>query len=400
MYCEQCQHEYSENEETCPHCTTPTPLVTLQVYEQGDISLICLACGKTTLRDRKFCIHCGQNLEESLRRCPKCHSVMPSEATFCGDCGTPLVTSSSLNSKPSVIIDATSPQNSAPIASIANESLPSTSHTQEARKTTDSWFQLFTSSPGPLVFLLVIAAGFAYWLGNSSQAPEEPTVSNTEKTPQPPPPLSQGLLEQKSQEEQPLTSAHTNQEEVVHNQQIEEEAVAQSPSLPQLPVEQPLVPPRFYRVTAPTSVRDKPEQTGTAVAQLQPDTLIHVAAITGDWLKVESKATPPKPPGYVWHADAKPEVEGEESKTSPPQTLTEQPLVPARFYQVTRITTVRNKPEKTGAEVAQLQPNTLIQVTAIIGDWLKVESKATPPKPPGYVSIADAKPEPESSASE
>lgn len=397
MYCEQCQHDYPQHEEVCPHCTKPTTTLDPQTNGPSNMSLTCPACGKTTLHDRKFCIHCGQSLEERRKQCPNCNSAMPVEATFCGDCGTTLVLPLSSLNKSFVNKEAAPSQDSTPVGAGVNEPLPSSSQVQEV---TTSWFQQLTSNPGPLLFLLVIAAGFTYWLGNSSQAPEEPTVSNTEKTPQPLPPSSQGSLEQKRQKEQPQTSAHPNQEEVVHNQQMREEAVAQSPSLPQLPVEQPLVPPRFYRVTAPTSVRDKPEQTGTAVAQLQPDTLIHVAAITGDWLKVESKATPPKPPGYVWHGDAKPEVEGEESKTSPPQTLTEQPLVPPRFYQVTRLTTVRNKPEKIGVEVAQLQPNTLIQVTAIIGDWLKVESKSTPPKPPGYVSLVDAKPDLESNTSE
>jgi hypothetical protein len=71
--------------------------------------------------------------------------------------------------------------------------------------------------------------------------------------------------------------------------------------------EEPLAPPRFYSVVKATAVRDKPSRTGKEVARLEPETSIYVVAQVGDWLKVESKATPPKPPGYVWKEDAVPE---------------------------------------------------------------------------------------------
>jgi len=71
--------------------------------------------------------------------------------------------------------------------------------------------------------------------------------------------------------------------------------------------EEPLSPPRFYNVVKATVVWDKPSRTGKEVAQLEPETSIYVVAQVGDWLKVESKATPPKPPGYVWKEDAVPE---------------------------------------------------------------------------------------------
>jgi hypothetical protein len=70
---------------------------------------------------------------------------------------------------------------------------------------------------------------------------------------------------------------------------------------------QPLTPPRLYRVTTPTVLRDKPTWTGKEVVQLKAGIKITVTAIVGDWLKVESKANPPKPPGYVWKEDATPE---------------------------------------------------------------------------------------------
>jgi hypothetical protein len=66
---------------------------------------------------------------------------------------------------------------------------------------------------------------------------------------------------------------------------------------------------RRYRITTATVLRDKPEENGKAIAQLRPGTVIHVVSTMGKWLKIESKAVPQKPPGYVWNADAAPEVE-------------------------------------------------------------------------------------------
>lgn len=71
--------------------------------------------------------------------------------------------------------------------------------------------------------------------------------------------------------------------------------------------EQVLSPPRWYRVTVPTVVRDQPTETGKEVAQLQPDTPIRVVAIAGEWLKVGSPSNPLQPQGYVRKADTQPE---------------------------------------------------------------------------------------------
>lgn len=78
------------------------------------------------------------------------------------------------------------------------------------------------------------------------------------------------------------------------------------PVIPQL-TEQPVSPPRRYRVTILTAVRDKPTWTGEKVARIKPNTKIHVVAIAGDWLKVKSRSHPPKPPGYVWKEDTRPD---------------------------------------------------------------------------------------------
>lgn len=74
-----------------------------------------------------------------------------------------------------------------------------------------------------------------------------------------------------------------------------------------LPLPQQIFPPRRYRVTTKTVVRDRPTWKGEEIARLKPNTKIYVVALTGDWLKVESRSRPPKPPGYVWKKDAKPE---------------------------------------------------------------------------------------------
>jgi serine/threonine protein kinase len=88
---------------------------------------------------------------------------------------------------------------------------------------------------------------------------------------------------------------------------VGEESRSIAASLNAQPVEQPLSPSRPYRVTILTAVRDNPTWTGKELALLRPNMRIHVVAHTGDWLKVESRSNPPKPPGYVWKADARPE---------------------------------------------------------------------------------------------
>ncbi|MGH8007051.1 MAG: hypothetical protein ACREQ3_08570, partial [Candidatus Binatia bacterium] len=71
--------------------------------------------------------------------------------------------------------------------------------------------------------------------------------------------------------------------------------------------ERPLPAPQIYRVTTATALRDKPAETGQEVTRFKSGNRIQVVAIVGDWLKVESKSNPPKPPGYVWKDDARPE---------------------------------------------------------------------------------------------
>jgi serine/threonine-protein kinase len=79
------------------------------------------------------------------------------------------------------------------------------------------------------------------------------------------------------------------------------------PVIPQL-VEQPFSPPRRYRATVLTVVRDKPMWTGREIARVRPNTKILVVASIGDWLKVKSRSNPPKPSGYIWRADVREEL--------------------------------------------------------------------------------------------
>lgn len=87
-----------------------------------------------------------------------------------------------------------------------------------------------------------------------------------------------------------------------------EHTVSRSPATPSPPAaEQRLPLPRPYRVTTATAVRDAPTWRGKEIAWLKRQTRIHVVATVGDWLKIESRAHPPNPPGYVWKEDAQSE---------------------------------------------------------------------------------------------
>jgi serine/threonine protein kinase len=77
------------------------------------------------------------------------------------------------------------------------------------------------------------------------------------------------------------------------------------PALPS--TKQETFPPRRYRVTILTAVRDRPTWKGAEVLQLKPNSKISVVGFTGDWLKVESRSQSLAPSGYVWKEDAKPE---------------------------------------------------------------------------------------------
>jgi hypothetical protein len=243
---------------------------------------------------------------------------MPPTAAFCGDCGTALTTPTSPGQEPTKKERSSSQEPPLPSFSLkVNETPPTNGHAGKAEETEARRFQQFEPRSGLLIVLLVLVAGFFYWLGNSPQTQQEAKIPVTASESQPLAPAPPTFQKNEASEEQkpPLsgeekksTGAATNPEE----KKSSEEPPPNPP--PPLITEQPLVPPRFYRIMTPTSVRDKPEATGKAVAQLQPDTLIHVVAIVSGWLKVESKSTPPKPPGYVWLEDTQPEPESNTSE--------------------------------------------------------------------------------------
>lgn len=63
--------------------------------------------------------------------------------------------------------------------------------------------------------------------------------------------------------------------------------------------------PRRFRITTRTAVRENPTWAGREVLWLQPGARVYAVARVGEWLKIESRANPPKPPGFVWKADAR-----------------------------------------------------------------------------------------------
>ena len=69
--------------------------------------------------------------------------------------------------------------------------------------------------------------------------------------------------------------------------------------------DQPFPGPRRFRITTRTAVRESPTWASKEAVWLQPGARVYAVAQAGDWLKVESRARPPKPPGFVWKADAR-----------------------------------------------------------------------------------------------
>ena len=68
---------------------------------------------------------------------------------------------------------------------------------------------------------------------------------------------------------------------------------------------QPFPVPRQFRITTRTAVRESPTWASKETVWLQPGARVYAVARVGEWLKVESRARPPKPPGFVWKADAR-----------------------------------------------------------------------------------------------
>jgi serine/threonine protein kinase len=69
--------------------------------------------------------------------------------------------------------------------------------------------------------------------------------------------------------------------------------------------DQPFPVPRRFRITTRTAVRESPTWAGREMLWLQPGARVYAVARVGEWLKIESRANPPKPPGFVWKADAR-----------------------------------------------------------------------------------------------
>jgi serine/threonine protein kinase len=69
----------------------------------------------------------------------------------------------------------------------------------------------------------------------------------------------------------------------------------------------PFPTPRRFRIIVRTAVRESPTWASKEAVWLRPGARVYAVAQVGDWLKVESRAQPPKPPGFVWKADARKE---------------------------------------------------------------------------------------------
>jgi hypothetical protein len=63
--------------------------------------------------------------------------------------------------------------------------------------------------------------------------------------------------------------------------------------------------PRRFRVTTLTAVRENPTWRSKEITWLKPGARVYAVARVGEWLKIESRARPPKPPGFVWKADTR-----------------------------------------------------------------------------------------------
>jgi serine/threonine-protein kinase len=63
--------------------------------------------------------------------------------------------------------------------------------------------------------------------------------------------------------------------------------------------------PQRFRITTLTAVRENPTWGSREITWLAPGARVYAVARIGEWLKVESRARPPKPPGFVWKADTR-----------------------------------------------------------------------------------------------
>jgi Double zinc ribbon len=303
MYCEQCQSEYPEDRKFCPRCGI---LLKAQLSAVQDTLMECSGCGKANEPTRKFCIYCGARLRFEHRLCPACGVPAPIEAAFCGECGALL---SGLGTKTLELPEKSSgegmtsrehPTVSLPFPNrgkrnsvlLHDREEETKGDTEEKGPMWRSWFQLPMVRVVLSITFLGLFGFFSYHLGRVPQAPdgrlsESPPQTQTSSAPSP------AAVSTKEESPRPIPSETVNPEKPKPGDSSLQE--------------EPLSPPRFYNVVKATAVRDKPSLIGKEVAQLEPETSIYVVAQAGDWLKVESKSTPPKPPGYVWKEDAVPE---------------------------------------------------------------------------------------------
>jgi predicted nucleic acid-binding Zn ribbon protein len=295
MHCDECQIEYPDDRKFCPeHGTrlTPVPAIAVNGLEG------CPACGNPLQPDKKFCTYCGYDIAPTPKftvepkPCPRCGAPQSPEARFCGDCAYNLA---AMEDKTEILPPTPFP----PIGDPTPASAPV--QALEGKSTFWAWLR------DPLVHLvievslLLVVGLFSYQLGSRSQ----PIVANPPTAPDQPvavsPPPSPPAVAPPVKEKPSAPTVVTPPE----------------PPPPPAPegeaefTEEPLVPPRLYEITAETIMRDKPSWSGKKIAQLNTNIDIYVAAIlkstkaSGDWLKVQSRSTPPKPSGYVFAEDAK-----------------------------------------------------------------------------------------------
>ncbi len=314
MYCEQCQSEYPEGRKFCPRCGV---LLRVRVPAVLDPPMECPVCGKALEPTRKFCIYCGARLQLEPRPCPACRTLAPAQAVFCGECGTPLSESSTnaleLPETPAEggVSSAESPTVPFPFSDRdeGNSSTPY-DYAAEAPSSTEGkdegeqrWFHIPVVRITFTITFLSLFGFFVYHFGKVQQTSNEQGST----------PPSGEISTVPS-----ASTISTPPQGVASPSPSKEEKTAMPPDLggakpdepkPEVspPMEEPLSPPRFYSVVKTTVVRDNPSRAGKEVAQIEPETSIYVVARVGDWLKIESKSTPPKPPGYVWKEDAVPE---------------------------------------------------------------------------------------------
>lgn len=287
MYCEECQVEYPDDRKFCPeHGTRLTPVPTVPVNGLAS----CPACGKNLQSEKKFCTYCGYEIAPAPKPCPRCNVLPSPEAKFCGDCGYNLTAS---EEKTEIISRNSSPR------LVEQKPVDTSAQTVGRMDSFFAWLRTPAVRVSIEVSSLLVVVLFAYQLGSRSQTPVAHLPSApAESSPPSPPPVSPPAEEKQSQ---PI---------VAKPPESPPPPVTEEPTNPEF-TEEPLDPPRRYAVTTETVMRDKPSWSGKKIADLNTDTDIDVEAIlkskkeTGDWLKVQSQSTPPKPPGYVFADDAK-----------------------------------------------------------------------------------------------